>query len=1054
MADVSLKQFEVNGLNCKLNVDDYKKSEVFNANVYLNGVNSSKSITLEQAIQAAADAGLKGICRMITYKCLSGVCLAAFDGSYLTDWDNVNKWKVIDFNDLFTNTICNINGINNDHIQYELEDAIKAVPLQDRSIQKFIVYNSYNNERRLAFFSGAHADWEDMNFWYDISLNKLFHPNDKNTVPVSNILDSMFETTNNLFNNANPIFIHNVNYMKSQNVFIPQAYDKGFVVSVEINGKTGENYSYIMIDESYDGYICRMVASNVIPEKDKEYLQQGVNAQSYVRGYITLENDTKYMNIFFDITNDATYDKIEELKSLIVRKLIVVNGTYAKEYIPHYNASSLLKFKNGKEDYFLQLSEDLVAEASNANFLLQSKILNVYLISNKAETLEEAISVVPDNERCQYKIIYYFDIDDGPCLAYFNSHLYISEFTNIIKWVKLPMNVIEQKLYTDNLVSLDNFYKNIYEQSENLYNKFNCMDVYGFTVLTSQHTYRLNGDISELKFRNYSFILEINGEAGDIYSVKIFGDKKFDDLAFYSGFVLVQNDLISETTVWSVCSEIKNSMMSTNITLTENCKYLVLNFVSYDISHSLTEYTESIQYIKDNLVVVKSLEMPADYIPYYKNNYDTSNYVNINQGSANVGKVMCVDADGNLVPTDIEKTGSDTLGSIKDVIYRTVHIGIDVLDGITASGNNWVVGDDNVYTHTTSDMMDELVYEYDTINGQKYIVDVNLGSNKESSVWIAVGDSYNADVYNGGNQAYIGIVGNGGKIKVIASKYDSSVKLKCYVVDENSENTIQLQVKNVYSDVYTRPNIGDWWNVSLGDAMRNNINGTRNIAIGNAALKNLESGNRNVGVGTFAMCYMKYGENNIAIGSDSLWFCDTAMNTISIGKASCGYMDLSNTYDRVVSVGNGALGGAKGNIEECVAIGNSAHGGYNVSNPKYNVCVGAMSGFYAHLNNVNVGYRSGYYNKGDDNVCIGYNVGETYVNFNNSILIGSNAKVVSPESTPSASNIQSFENVIAIGYNVIATASNQIVIGKDTHTEVMIAGKKIIFNDDKTISWE
>ena len=49
------------------------------------------------------------------------------------------------------------------------------------------------------------------------------------------------------------------------------------------------------------------------------------------------------------------------------------------------------------------------------------------------------------------------------------------------------------------------------------------------------------------------------------------------------------------------------------------------------------------------------------------------------------------------------------------------------------------------------------------------------------------------------------------------------------------------------------------------------------------------------------------------------------------------------------------------------------------------------------------------------------------------------------------------ENVsdsIAIGAGVSCTESNQIVIGKSTVQSVIIAGKRINFNEDGTVTWE
>ena len=43
---------------------------------------------------------------------------------------------------------------------------------------------------------------------------------------------------------------------------------------------------------------------------------------------------------------------------------------------------------------------------------------------------------------------------------------------------------------------------------------------------------------------------------------------------------------------------------------------------------------------------------------------------------------------------------------------------------------------------------------------------------------------------------------------------------------------------------------------------------------------------------------------------------------------------------------------------------------------------------------------------------------------------------------------------VAVGENAKATASNQMVLGDSDISEVIIAGKRIVFNSDNTVTWE
>ena len=189
--------------------------------------------------------------------------------------------------------------------------------------------------------------------------------------------------------------------------------------------------------------------------------------------------------------------------------------------------------------------------------------------------------------------------------------------------------------------------------------------------------------------------------------------------------------------------------------------------------------------------------------------------------------------------------------------------------------------------------------------------------------------------------------------------------------------------------------------------MKSSVNATRCIGIGYCALRDLQSGTRNICIGTFSMSKLLDGHRNIAIGSDSLWLAEKADDCVVAGKSAHQYGD-----------------GAQYNV----AVGGAAMANNN-ENAQKNVAVGYRAANYCNDNNVAVGYMANYWSKGDNNIAIGSESGASW-------------------------SAQTADNSIAIGSGVQYTKSNQIVLGNSSVTEFIVAGKKIIFNKDGTVTRE
>ena len=198
-------------------------------------------------------------------------------------------------------------------------------------------------------------------------------------------------------------------------------------------------------------------------------------------------------------------------------------------------------------------------------------------------------------------------------------------------------------------------------------------------------------------------------------------------------------------------------------------------------------------------------------------------------------------------------------------------------------------------------------------------------------------------------------------------------------------------------------------------------------------MQNMVVGNRNIAIGTFTMPFLTTGENNVAIGADTIYPLKGANNCVGIGKAT--------------------LGGSQ-NAEDCVAIGHNAMGIFTLNADRFKcVCIGINAGYSVTENCTHVGHRAGANVLGKNNTSLGYNsmcVGERQtvdITGEELTCVGYKAEI------DNTSEAKSAVNSTAIGANTKITKSNQLVLGNAAVEEVIIAGKKITFNIDGTVTW-
>lgn len=592
---------------------------------------------------------------------------------------------------------------------------------------------------------------------------------------------------------------------------------------------------------------------------------------------------------------------------------------------------------------------------------------------------------------------------------------------------------------------IDSIESTVYNRTEQLFDFFK-KDVY-FMMRLLMSTLKFQANVAGL-----TACIEINGVAGETYTMAIIDPHTYDELGLQRAWTIAAGNI--KPVNGGDYTEYGTSGYTdkyAQITLTENAKYLYINFNRVDETTA-----DAYNNVLEKIVVVKSDTIPTEYIPYLKyvvNESDLSidlqgkinnnpNSVKKDQGEINRGKALVVGNDGIVVPgpTIIEPT------DIEGVTYetqKTLYLGDNILtsDSQVTLGTGWSGSLANGFTHASGND-GNLSININTQINKKYLLRYSSDVLGEYTLLIDIEDLEDVDPYNGTTNCRLGFISNGSGSIIFkaASNYAGSIFnleiLPIVSMEEATEEYI-VQSDNVTAGSLSH-NITGWINVAIGptNALNNNENGSRNIAIGQNSLLNLRAGTRNIGIGTFAMLRLVNGERNIAIGADALYWAQRAEDNIIIGKAAAANMAEGNiNIKRNIAIGTQALLGNQNDSEDNVAIGYRALG----SNPS--------------KQNVALGTKAGYYLRGIRNVVIGHNAqSQLYCTGNDNTVIGADAKVYVAGGT--SENPVIINNSIAIGKGANATKSNQCVIGNAQVEEFVLGNKKIVFNNDNTVTWE
>lgn len=399
--------------------------------------------------------------------------------------------------------------------------------------------------------------------------------------------------------------------------------------------------------------------------------------------------------------------------------------------------------------------------------------------------------------------------------------------------------------------------------------------------------------------------------------------------------------------------------------------------------------------------------------------------IKTNNNSINTGYFSGVSTDFSL---DNNNNGSNTIigiGSGFNLINKpNTTSGINnianVLIGTSAGGNL------NANEYQSNGMNASL----NTIIGE--FAGQNIGSNSISNILIGNEAGRFASGKDYGNKIEGNIaIGNSaisyadlalGNVVIGISGFRNSKSIRNNIaVGNNIASSMDAGENNVFigDGVSNLSKMGDN-NVFLGYSSGQNINSSRNIAIGYSALKGSQNvtnntGEGNVALGPESMFNNTSGSKNIAFGEISLFSNTTGSNNLAIGYSS---LNNNSTGFQNIAIGNGALK-ANNTSQNNVAIG--------------------MNALSKSLSSSNIGIGTDTFLKltnGTNNLGIGDGVGKNIVNGFSNIILGSGSDTFSESTT-------NLSNSVIIGFNIKVNRDNSVFLGNSS-TDKWLFGRTTI----------
>ena len=572
-----------------------------------------------------------------------------------------------------------------------------------------------------------------------------------------------------------------------------------------------------------------------------------------------------------------------------------------------------------------------------------------------------------------------------------------------------------------------------------------------------------------------SYIIQVDVEIGDVVSLKSYlmdsapiqlSLTNYEPQDIVSGTIIPKRTA-SLTGVHNLTADIPykyaivSSRKNVNLTLAQNTidnAVLTVNNIlptDYIDNHNFIRESDLTQELQ-NKINEPIIDLP-DWVGPNKPNYTASEVgaVAKSQGSYNAGKNLVVGLDGTVGIGEIEQGVNANIEYVRNEKQNILYLSDNIadIDNSVIPENCVRVNNEFVLTNLTSGQ--KIIIPTTCLQGRKYFVRLTVSEPKEGLVYTVLGNKHKIDMYNGAINCFSGFIadGNNSNLEVQfngnrTSYTLSEVKIQELVTPEISTDSFVYQFGNVTAGSFSATDICSYWNAvpSMQSTMNKAECVTRNVALGYCALLNLITGTRTVAIGSFSGSALKHSDRNIIIGSDALWQTEEAVDNVVIGKAALGKMKrIGGVLTMGVSNYNVAIG------SDAMTGSGMSDDGLELYTPEYNVAIGYQAGFLTKNGSVCIGHAAGY-GRGIGEVAIGKNSGsKSYDLPTNCICIGTNSGY---NLGSSSSDMKQIVNSIVIGYNAKSNKSNQIVIGNSSITEVIIANKKIFFNDGGTVTWE
>jgi trimeric autotransporter adhesin len=276
-------------------------------------------------------------------------------------------------------------------------------------------------------------------------------------------------------------------------------------------------------------------------------------------------------------------------------------------------------------------------------------------------------------------------------------------------------------------------------------------------------------------------------------------------------------------------------------------------------------------------------------------------------------------------------------------------------------------------------------------------------------------------VSGGGSSAGWGLTGNAGtnaSTDFIGITDDFALKFR---VNNIKAGEINQSRSSIFFGENSGSNSTGYYSIGIGRAALRTSTANYNVAIGDSALTTNSSGGNCVAIGYKALLKSTYSYNT-AIGSLSM------MKTTGENNTAVGYASLFSNTDGSSNTALGYQALYKNNSGSSnVAIGQLAL--YNIVDGFGNVGVGssALHACTSGIYNLAIGQSAALtITSGSSNACFGGGTGSGITTGSNNTAVGAATNFGSPGIT----------NASAFGFNARSNASNQIVIGNGSVTQI------------------